>query len=107
MKNDIKEKQGSGAGRYERSSVVNGKYSYKKYDKAIWLDNEQHSWMIGDLKDLGSTTGFLYARDDFGGVNDENNVWNYWNGDEWKTSGTNDVTVECTPGTFKFFKKLL
>ena len=97
----MKEKQGTRAGRYKRSSDVNGKPSYRKDDKAIWYI-KCNQWLIGDLEDLGSTRGSIYAKDDFGGLTDEKNVWRYSNNgysnSGWRTAGTNDITVECTPG---------
>ena len=105
LKNDIRESQGR-AGTYERSTDVNGKPSYKKDDDAIWYDREDR-WVIGSIKYLGSTTGDIKAKDDFEGLTDENNVWKYYDGNEWKPAGTNDITVECTSGTSKFLKTSL
>ena len=103
----MKEKQGTRAGRYKRSSDVNGKPSYRKDDKAIWYI-KCNQWLIGDLEDLGSTRGSIYAKDDFGGLTDEKNVWRYSNNgysnNGWKTAGKNDITVECTSGTSKLLK---
>ena len=101
MKNDIKEKHGSRAGRYERSSDINKKPSYKMGDVAIWY-NELDSWMIGSTDNLGSKYGFIYAVDDFRGLKDDKNVWKYCSGHEWKTAGTNDITVEWMSGNSKF-----
>ena len=104
MNNDIKEEQGSRAGRYERSSDVNGKPSYRNDDNAIWHYGE-NKWMIGSIDNLGSTTGGIYAVDNLGGLTDEKNEWKYWD-NGWKT-GKNDITVECISGTSKVLKTLL
>ena len=101
MKNYIKEKHEARAGRFEISSYVNDKPSYKKGDKAIWYDGV-NAWMIGAIDNLGSTTGSLYAIDDFGGLTDTKNVWNFVDNGEWNTTKTNDITIECTIGTSKF-----
>ena len=53
MKNGIKEKQGTRAGRYEISSDVNGKPSYKMGDDAIWYNGELNLWTIGSINKLG------------------------------------------------------
>ena len=101
MKNDIKEQYGSLAGRYEISCNVNKKPSYKMGGVAIWY-NELDSWMIGPTDKLGSKDGFIHTIDDFGGLKDDRNIWKYWNGHEWKTAGTNDITVEWMSGNSKF-----
>ena len=103
MKNDIKEKQGPRSGIYKRSSDVNGEPTYRNDDKAIWY-NKLGSWMIGDLKRLGSIKGGIYAKNNFGGLTDEKNIWKYWMDNGWKTAGTNDIIIECTSGTSKLFK---
>ena len=105
LKNDIREYQGGRAGTYERSTDVNGKPSYMKDDDAIWYDRKDH-WVIGSVKNLGDSVGGIKAKDDFEGLTDENNVWNYAD-DEWKPAGTNDITVECTSGTPKFLLPFL
>ena len=99
----MKEKQGTRAGRYKRSSDVNGKPSYRKDDKAIWYI-KCNQWLIGDLADLGSTRGSIYAKDDFGGLTDEKNSWEFKFPNGWQTAKTNDITVECTSGTSKLSK---
>ena len=102
MKNDIKEKQGSIAGQYEKVIDINGKPSYKKDDKGIWYNKDR--WIIGLIADIGTERGYVYTRNINGGLIDEKNVWEYWNGNEWTTAGTNDITVKCTSGTLKFLR---
>ena len=99
----MKEKQGTRAGRYKRSSDVNGKPSYRKDDKAIWYI-KRNQWLIGDLEDLGSAKGSIYAKNDFGGLTDEKNVWNYSYNKYTARAARNDITVECTSGTSKLLK---
>ena len=105
MKNGIKEKQGTRAGRYERSSDVNGQPSYKMGSNAIWYNEVYKSWNIGSINELGGNTGVgIYAKDDFGGLTDAKNLWKYKFNNGWKSAGTNDITVECTSGTSKVSK---
>ena len=106
MENHIKDVQGTRAGRYERSSDVNGQPSYKMGGDAIWYNEEYKSWNIGSINELGGNTGVgIFAEDDFGGLTDEKNLWKYKlpNG-VWNTASTNDITVECTSGTSKLSK---
>ena len=77
LQNGAKENQGSRAGKYERSSDVNGKPSYKNDDNAIWYSKENNNWMVGTIDDIGGINGFVYARDDFGGLTDKKNLWKY------------------------------
>ena len=106
MENHIKYVQGTRAGRYERSSDVNGQPSYKMGGNAIWYNEVYKSWNIGSINELGGNTGVgIYAKDDFGGLTDEKNLWKYKvpNG-PFMSAGTNDNTVECTSGTSKLSK---
>ena len=102
MKNDAKKEQ-SRAGTYERSSDINGKPCYKKGDDAIWYYPELNEWMIGSISSLGSSRRGIKTKDKFGGLGDDRNTWEYWNGDEWKTAGPNDITAKCTSGTSTLF----
>ena len=107
MKNEslIKDIQGTRAGRYERSSDVNGQPSYKMGGDAIWYNEEYKSWTIGSINELGGKTGVgIYAKDDFGGLTDVKNLWKYKFYNQWTFASTNDITVECTSGTSKLSK---
>ena len=105
MKNDIGEKYGSTMGRYERSSNVNGIPSYKMAsgEFAIWYSTSR-SWIIGLIKDIGSNTGNIFVKKGFGRFFHKRNVWSYFNDNQWKTTGTNDVTVICISGTIMFLQ---
>ena len=105
MESHIEYVQGTRAGRYEISSDVNGKPSYKMGDDAIWYNERYKSWTIGSINELGGSTGVgIYAKDNFGGLTDEKNLWRYKFDNGWKSAGTNDITVECTSGTSKLSK---
>ena len=54
LANDALAIQGSYAGYYKPSSVVNGKPSFKSGGNAIWFDDEYDDWNIGEVVDLGS-----------------------------------------------------
>ena len=97
MENDAKEVEGFFAGRYERSSVVNGKPSYKMDDvAAIWYSTETTDWIIGKIDDLGSDYGGIAVKNIFVGLTDEKNAWEYVAGGEWKKAGKNDIIVKCS-----------
>ena len=102
LKNGAKEKQRSFVGIYYESSNFDGKPSYKTDDLAIWYNKEANVWFIGKHENLGSLKGGIFAVDEFGGLTDEKNVWKYWNGDEWKTAGSNEITVGCESGNSQF-----
>jgi len=96
LKNDVLSEQGSKAGVYELTDEeVNGKPTYRKDKHGIWY-NDLGNWMIGEIGDLGSRKhAYIHTvKNDFEGIIDPRNVWKYYNGDEWKTAGTNDVNVE-------------
>ena len=94
---------------FKRSADVNEKPSYMgeapsyplygiiHQQGAIWYAEE--AWWIGSITNLGKATGVIYTRDDFDRLDFKNIVWNYWNGNEWMTAGTYDVSFECNlPG---------
>ena len=88
-------------GSFNRSSDVNEKPSYMgTYQQgAIWYAEE--AWWVGSIDNLGKAIGVIYTKDDFDRLDFKNIVWNYWNGNEWKTAGTYDVSFECKPGEFR------
>lgn len=85
------------AGKYELSSVINGKPSFKLGNKALWYNTKTNNWIIGSIGNLESDTGAFYTKNKFGGLTDVKNTWKYWKNNEWKkTPGPNDIKVECT-----------
>ena len=98
-------------GSFKRSADVNEKPSYMgeapiylfygiiHQQGAIWYAEE--AWWIGSIANLGKATGVMYTKDDFDRLDFKNIVWNYWNGNEWKTAGTYDVSFECVPREFR------
>ena len=107
LENDDELMKISASGLYIRSSDVNDKPSYEMAsgNYAIWY-NKSGSWMIGRTDFIGASiakTGDIFVNE--GGLFDERSVWHYFDENEWKTAGKNDVTVECIPGTFVFLQK--
>ena len=90
-------------GSFKRSSDVNEKPSYmgdkQHLPYAIWYAEE--AWWIGSIANLGEPIGVIYTKDNFDGLDFENIVWNYWNGNEWKTAGTYDISFECIIREFR------
>ena len=88
-------------GSFKRSSDVNEKPSYMgKYQQgAIWYAEE--AWWVGPIANLGKADGVIYTKDDFDRLDFENIIWNYWNGNEWKTAEKDDVFFECNPREFR------
>ena len=98
-------------GRYERSSDVNDKPSYEMAsgNYAIWY-SKSGSWMIGRSDNIGGrsfNTGDIFVKEDFGGLFDERNVWNYFDGNKWKTAGKYDINVKIISGTSFFLQNHL
>ena len=90
-------------GSYEREEIFNGKPSWKKDNYAIWYSSEYNGWLIGETfytKDR-KNTGMIFASDDFSGVTDNNNQWEYINGNSWKIpSDPNDIHITCMDGKY-------
>lgn len=79
---------------YQISDPINGKQSWTLSPYAIW-DNGYKRWIIGNLHEIGQNVAFIYANDDYEGLDDDNNQWNYWDGSNWITAGANDVNITC------------
>ena len=94
LANDALAIQGSYAGYYKPSSVVNGKPSFKNGRNAIWYDDKNDDWNIGSIGNLGSATCAIYTDNKFGGLTDSRNKWKYSN-DGFKSAGPHDVNVQC------------
>lgn len=83
-------------GLYEISDPINGKQSWTSGSQAIWYNF--NNWQIGLLEDIGTDFCGLSAKDDYGGLDDDNNVWKYWSSsdDSWLWASGNDVSINCT-----------
>ena len=86
-------------GDYQISKTVNGKPSWKSGENAIWC-NPHGSWMIGYWNKLGENDGEISASNDYGGISDIHNIWEYTVDDgPWITpSSSNDVIITCSTG---------
>ena len=67
------------AGRYEKHKEINGRPSYKMDGKAIWYLSNLNVWIIGHIENIGNRVGCFYTKDNFGGLCDSKNVWNFTN----------------------------
>ena len=106
LANDVLASQGSYAGYYKSSSIVNGKPSFKRGGKAIWYDDENDDWNIGSIGNLGTESCVIYTNNEFGGLTDSRNKWKYSN-EGLKLAGPNDVTIQCLlDGKFYLSKNL-
>ena len=90
-------------GNYEREGIFNGKPSWKNDNYAIWYSSEYTGWLIGETyytlhrKEIG----MIYASDDFSGVTDSSNQWEYINENSWKIpSDPNDIQITCLDGKY-------
>ena len=95
MKNGALASQGSFQGIYQISDPINGKQSWTSNSHAIWYLLTD-KWLIGDLEKIGEDNAGIYAFDDYGGLDDANNQWTYWDGSNWISAGANDVNITCT-----------
>ena len=81
-------------GDYEISIMPNGQTSWINGDYAIWYNSGY--WLIGNLAYIGQLDGlYIYAINDFYGLTDDENVWNYWDGSGW-TSPTDPTDIQIT-----------
>ena len=95
LKNGALASQGSLQGIYQISDLVNGQPSWTSNSHAIWYSLD-YGWLIGNLDDIGENICFIYGADDYGGLDDTNNQWNYWDGSNWISAGANEININCT-----------
>ena len=61
---------------------------------AIWCNLGY--WDIGYLVDIGSNLVFMYASNDFHGLTDDENEWNYSDGSNYITpTDPTDIQITC------------
>ena len=99
LKNGALASQGSLQGMYQISDPINGKQSWTLNPYAIWYSLE-YGWLIGNLDNIGENVCSIYANDDYGGLDDTNNQWNYWDGSNWIPASANDIFINCTSKIF-------
>ena len=105
MKNDALASQGLLQGMYQISGLVNGKQSWTSNSHAIWYSLD-YGWLIGNLDSIGENICSIYANDDYGGLDDTNNQWKYWDGSNWILASANDIFINCTSKIFSQNKML-
>ena len=91
--------RGEFQGLYQISNQTNGKPSWTLDPYAIWYSLE-YGWLIGDLADIGQNIAAIYALDNYGGLDDNNNQWNYHDGSNWVAASPNDINIDCTSKCF-------
>ena len=79
------------------SDLINGKQSWTSGSNAIWY--WQGHWQIGSLDNIGTSVSGMHTYDVYGGLDDNNNEWLYWNHETvigWTYAGSNQVSIDCT-----------
>ena len=69
LKNGALDSQRSMQGIYLISDQINGKPSWTSVSNAIWY-SLSFGWLIGPQYVIGEDLGFIYAADDYGGLDD-------------------------------------
>ena len=95
LKNGALTSQGSYQGMYQISDPINGKPSWISVSNAIWY-SLSFGWLIGTLDAIGEDLCLIYAADDYGGLDDTNNQWNYYDGSNWVSATSNEININCT-----------
>ena len=81
-------------GDYEISTMPNGHTSWINGVYAIWYISGH--WSIGPLVYMGTDMGNMYAINDFYGLTDDENEWNYFDGSNWITlTDQSDIQITC------------
>ena len=95
LKNGALDSQRSMQGIYLISDQINGKPSWTSVLNAIWY-SLSFGWLIGPQYVIGEDLGFIYSADDYGGLDDTNNQWNYYDGSNWVSATPNEININCT-----------
>ena len=105
LKNGALASQGSMQGIYQISDRINGKPSWTSVSNAIpsWTSvsnaiwySLNFGWLIGTQDNIGGDICRIYGADDYGGLDDTNNQWNYYDGSDWVLATPNEININCT-----------
>ena len=84
-------------GTFEESDLVNGRKTWKNSlsGTAIWYMSSKNQWMIGQGHYIGKDSADFSALDQFSGISDNRNQWNYKDdsGKDKLPTDPNDITV--------------
>ena len=90
--------QGSRAGDYQESAIVNGHPSWINADQAIWYADGLSDWVVGPIGARGSNTIAIQAIGQ--GTTCPNSIassdWSYWSGSSWLTFSSSVMSVTCS-----------
>ena len=80
-------------GDYQISTQLNGKPSWTKSTYAIYY--RRGDWAIGPMESIGGEFAWIYARNDFSGLTDNDNAWTFYNGNSF-TSPSDPKDIQVT-----------
>ena len=101
LKREAKNLHGDLEGIYVlRTEIINGKshWVHESGFYAIWYGKQPSVWVVGDLNDLGSPTGWIISYDDVASPQ-EATTWEYYIDDNIEFVESNDILVDALPGT--------
>ena len=81
-------------GDYEISTMPNGHTSWINGVYAIWYNSGY--WLVGPLDNIGEFVGYMFASNDFYGLTDDENEWNYLYYSSWYSpTDPTDIQITC------------
>ena len=81
-------------GDYEISIMPNGQTSWINGVYAIWYNSGY--WLVGPLLNMGQFVGYMFASNDFYGLTDDENEWNYlYYGSWYLPTDPTDIQITC------------
>jgi len=93
----VRDEQSSRSGTYQKTSRLINNRSYWNQidgDQALWWDNINNVWMIGDSSDLGNNFGGIASTQD-SACPTSDNLFQCSNGDEFFLAPINSVSIQC------------
>ena len=96
LKNDVLASKGSLQGIYALKQIINGKTSWKSASKAIWYDDVEQNWHIGNLENIGTSTREIFSNGDQSGKSPSDVPLNNWYHQLYgRKEGDGDIIVQC------------
>ena len=90
--------QGSRAGDYQESAIVNGHPSWINANYAIWYSDGAADWVVGPISYRGGNTVGIIANGQ--GTTCPTSIastnWDYWNGNLWVSFSSSVISVTCS-----------
>jgi hypothetical protein len=95
LSGDVLNYQGTRAGDYHESAIVNGLPSWINGDHAIWYSDGFSDWAVGNIEWRGEDFAGIRSKEFDCPYNIASSNWQYWNSG-WVTFSSSVMSVTCS-----------